>query len=216
MTVRAVFFDVGETLVDETRFWESWADWLRVSRLTFMGVLGGLIERGEDHRRVFEVLGVDLEWERAARIAAGDPPRLNAADLYPDVRPALEQLREDGYLVGIGGNQPARAEAFLARLDLPVDFITTSDTLGVEKPSLEFFQRLAALAGVEPEHAVYVGDRVDNDVIPAKEAGMIAIFIRRGPWGSLHATRPGVELADARIDSLDELPQILATLRRPN
>ena len=93
-----------------------------------------------------------------------------------------------------------------------MDCVTTSESLGAEKPSLEFFVKLASLAGVEPSEAAYVGDRVDNDVIPAKEAGMVAVFIRRGLWAYLHATRPEVELADARIDSLEELPTILARL----
>jgi FMN phosphatase YigB (HAD superfamily) len=210
MTVRAVFFDIGETLVDETRFWESWADWLRVPRLTFMGVLGGLIQGGQDHRRAFELLGVDLDQERAARVAAGDPPHLDPSDLYPDVRPTLERLRADGYLVGVAGNQPALSEGFLRGLELRVDVLTTSGSLGAEKPSVEFFYLLAGLADVDPAEAVYVGDRLDNDVLPAKEAGMKAIFIRRGPWGYLHSTRPEVELADARIESLDELPGLLA------
>lgn len=214
MSLRAVLFDVGETLIDETRLWGEWADWLGVSRLTFMGVLGALVDRGMSHLDVFQAFrpGFDLGRERAARIVAGKPPRLDPADLYDDVRPALASLREAGYILGVAGNQPAPAEAFLARLDLPVDFVTTSESLGAEKPSLEFFVKLASLAGVEPSEAAYVGDRVDNDVIPAKEAGMVAVFIRRGLWGYLHATRPEVELADARIDSLDELPTILARL----
>jgi HAD superfamily hydrolase (TIGR01549 family) len=205
MSVRAVLFDVGETLVDETRLWTGWADWLRVPRLTFLGVLGGIIERGDDHRRVFEVFGVDLDRERAARIAAGDPPRLDPADLYADTRPALQLLRDEGFVVGIGGNQPARSEGYLQRLELPVDFTTTSESLGAEKPSPVFFERLAELAGVEPSAAAYVGDRLDNDVIPAQQAGMKAIFIRRGPWGYLHAMRPDITLAQARIETLDQL-----------
>lgn len=215
MTLRAVLFDVGETLIDESRLWAEWADWLGVPRLTFMGVLGGLIERGEEHQAVFQVFrpGFDLDAERDARIAAGKPPRLDPSDLYSDVRPTLERLRSEGYRVAVAGNQPARAGAFLEGLDLPVDVIATSGGLGVEKPSLEFFERLASLAGVTRDQAIYVGDRVDNDIIPAKEAGMKAVFLRRGPWGYLHASKPGVELADARIDSLEELPAVLASLR---
>ena len=55
MRVAAVVFDVGETLVDETRAWQAWADALGVPRLTLLGVLGGLAVGGEDHRRVFEL-----------------------------------------------------------------------------------------------------------------------------------------------------------------
>jgi len=211
MKLRAVFFDVGETLIDETRLWGEWADWLGVPRLTFMGVLGALVDRDRPHQEVFQVFrpGFDIDRERAARIAAGKPPRLHPADLYADVHPTLERLRAQGYLVGLAGNQPASAEAFLARLDIPAEFVTTSESLGAAKPSLEFFFKLASLASVEPTEAAYVGDRVDNDVIPAKEAGMFAVFMRRGLWGYLHATRPEAQMADARIDSLAELPGLL-------
>ena len=53
MPVRAVFLDVGETLVDETRDWEAWADFLGVPRFTLLGVLGGIAARGEHHLDVF-------------------------------------------------------------------------------------------------------------------------------------------------------------------
>ena len=51
-----------------------------------------------------------------------------------------------------------------------------------------------------------MGDRVDNDVVPALAAGMVAVHIRRGPWGYLH--EPPAEAI--RIHSLDELPAVLA------
>ena len=50
-----------------------------------------------------------------------------------------------------------------------------------------------------------VGGRVDDDVLPAKAAGMLAVFIRRGPWGHLDAHRAEAAFADVRIDSLAEL-----------
>lgn len=56
MAIKAVFFDVGETLVDETRSWFSWADWLQIPRLAFSCVLGAVIAQGQHHRRVFDVL----------------------------------------------------------------------------------------------------------------------------------------------------------------
>jgi hypothetical protein len=51
--VRAVFFDVGEVLIDESTEYGAWADWLGVPRHTFSAVLGAVIARGEDYRRVF-------------------------------------------------------------------------------------------------------------------------------------------------------------------
>ena len=49
----------------------------------------------------------------------------------------------------------------------------------------------------------YVGDRVDNDVLPALRAGMIAVHIRRGPWGRVRETPPDA----IAIESLDEVPE---------
>jgi HAD superfamily hydrolase (TIGR01549 family) len=207
MTVRAVFFDVGETIVDETRLWEAWADWLGVPRLTFLAVAGGMIERNQHHLAVLEYFrpGFDLERERAARREAGQVFHLEKTDLYPDAIPAMEAVRDAGYFVGVAGNQPLAAEERLRSFGLPAEVIVSSERLGVEKPSLVFFSHLADLASLDPSEIAYVGDRVDNDIVPAKEAGMMAIFIRRGPWGHLHAKRPEVDRADATIESLSEL-----------
>lgn len=216
MPVEAVVFDVGETLVDETRYWGEWADWLRVPRLTFFGVLGGVIDRGEDHRRVFDYFapGLDLMSAVEARRRDGslaDPGgRFAATDLYADVVPALRDLRAAGLRVGIAANQPEGAVESLARLGVRAEFVGSSAEWGVWKPSPLFFRRIADEAGVEPARIAYVGDRVDNDVVPAATAGMLAVFVRRGPWGYLHAERPEVRVARARIDSLSELPDVLA------
>lgn len=92
---------------------------------------------------------------------------------------------------------------------LPVDFIASSARWGVEKPSPAFFDRVSAEVRLRPEQVAYVGDRLDNDVLPAKASGMFAVFIRRGPWGHLHAHRADAACADARIDSLAELTTAL-------
>jgi FMN phosphatase YigB (HAD superfamily) len=212
--VRAVFLDVGETLVDETRVWESWADWLGVPRFTFLAALGGIIERGEHHTRVFDLFrpGFDLDAERAARREAGRTWTLEERDLYPDVRPTLARLREDGYLVGLSGNQPDGMTGALRALALPVDVVENSADWGVEKPDPAFFTRVAALAGLPPGRIAYVGDRLDNDVLPAGEAGMVSVFLRRGPWGLAHARLPEVARATLRIETLAELPGALASL----
>jgi HAD superfamily hydrolase (TIGR01662 family) len=198
--VEVVVFDVGETLVDETRAWAQRAEEAGVTQLTLFGALGALIARGEDHRRVWALLGVPEP--------VGEVP-IEAFDLYPDVVPCLRLLRERGYRVGLAGNQPAKAEEYLARLGLPVDLIASSSSWGVEKPDLAFFARVCEEAGAPPAQIAYVGDRIDNDIAPAKQAGMFAVFIRRGPWGHVHAHLPGVELADIRLDSLAPLPALL-------
>jgi FMN phosphatase YigB (HAD superfamily) len=74
------------------------------------------------------------------------------------------------------------------------------------KPDPRFFSRIADLLDVAPAKITYVGDRVDNDVGPALEAGMLGVHIKRGPWGYLQEP----PAAAIRIDSLDELPAVLA------
>ena len=64
-------------------------------------------------------------------------------------------------------------------------------------------------AGVGAEEIAYVGDRIDNDVVPAADAGMVAVHIRRGPWGYGQADWPEAARATAHIDSLDDLARVL-------
>jgi FMN phosphatase YigB (HAD superfamily) len=199
--VRAVFFDIGETLVNETRAWTRAAERLGVPPLTLFGVLGGLIERREPHVGVLDLLGI----ERSSWSWPGYGPD----DFYPDAFPCLRALREDGYVLGLVGNQPESCETFLRDAQLDVDCIASSASWGVAKPSLEFFRRVIETAGCAPHEVAYVGDRVDNDVVPAADAGMVAVFIRRGPWGYLQASWPETARAHIRLDSLAELPEAL-------
>ena len=204
MPVRVVFFDLGETLLSEARAWTGWADWLGVTPLTLFGVLGSVIERGEHHHRAFEIVhpGFDLDHERARRTAAGDLDVFGADDLYPDAIPCLVDLRAAGYRVGIAGNHPEEFARQLRHLNVPVDLVGSAAEWRVAKPSPAFFDRLVRLAGVQPGEVAYVGDRVDHDVLPAKAAGLVSVFLRRGPWGHVHATRPDAARADIRLESL--------------
>jgi HAD superfamily hydrolase (TIGR01662 family) len=211
--VRAVVFDVGETLVDETRAWSEWAAWLGIPRLTFLAVCGAVIERGGDHREPFEIFrpGFDVDEEVAKREAAGLADRVTADDLYPDAADCLRALHDAGYRIGVVGNQPARAEAALADLGLPIDVLATSSHWGVHKPDPRFFARIATELDLPVSEIAYVGDRVDNDVRPAAAAGMRAIFIRRGPWAWIQAPRADPREAMLTIESLAELPAALTT-----
>jgi len=210
--IAAVVFDVGETLVDETRHWGEWADWLGVPRLTFFAVLGAVIEKGEHHRRVLEIMrpGLDIAAEQHLREAGGWRYRFEPGDFYPDALPCLRGLRAAGYRIGLAGNQPTAAEAALAAAGASADFIASSEGWGVEKPSPEFFDKVAEAAGVPLAQIAYVGNRLDNDVLPARAAGMTSVFIRRGPWGHIHALRPDSAPADAVISTLNDLAAALS------
>ncbi|HEX3885675.1 MAG TPA: HAD family hydrolase [Stellaceae bacterium] len=212
MRPRLVVFDVGETLVDETRMWGEWADWLGVTHLTFFAALGAVIAARQHHREVYGLVrpGIDIAAERAAR---GDGmTRIEARDLYPDAVPTLKRLRAAGYRIGLAGNQPADAETQIRALGLEVDFVASSARWGVEKPDPKFFQRIIAESSTPAGEIVYVGDRLDNDVLPAIAAGMTGVFLRRGPWGVIHAAWPEAVRAHLRLETLDQLP---AALERP-
>ena len=191
--MKAVFFDVGETLVDETGYWAQHAERLGVTPHVVWAALGATIARGEHHRRVFELLDGEPDGEVV----------YTREDFYSDALPCLERLHSAGYFVGIAGNQSTQLEEWARSEELPVDVVASSASWGVEKPSPEFFARVVAETGVAPHEVAYVGDRVDNDALPARGAGLVAVQIRRGPWAYLQGGADGCVV----IRSLDELPE---------
>jgi len=213
--LKAIYFDVGETLIDETRLMRIWADTLGVGHDEFMAALDEVIFNNEPIRRVFEQLrpGFDVAAARAQRRRDGSDFFIEARDLYADARPCLAALKQQNLFVGIAGNQPPTAKATLVSFDLDADLITTSAELGVDKPKAEFFTKILDLAGLKAEDTAYVGDRVDNDVLPAKAAGMTSIFLERGPFGRVHARRGDATEADIHVKSLAELPEVFERFR---
>jgi len=98
-----VFFDVGETLVDERRYWREVAALAGVPEHALWAALGVAIERGEDHTAAFGYLGVVRPRE------LDDVVVYRRDDLYPDALPCLLAMREAGYRVGIAGTSPRRS-----------------------------------------------------------------------------------------------------------
>lgn len=203
MRVRAVFFDVGETLVDEERWWRELAERAGLQPHVVWAALGVSIARGEEHDALWRHLGIERPtgWWQSLHY--------DLADLYPDALECLEAVRGLGVWVGVAGNQAESLERWAREARLPADLITSSASLGVRKPDPRFFACLVELAGVSPGELAYVGDRVDNDVLPAAAAGLVAVHVRRGPWGRLQRTPPEAALG---LDSLAELPAALASL----
>lgn len=209
--IRAVFFDVGETIVDETREYGTWADWLGVPRHTFSAVFGAVIASGRDYRDTFQYFrpGFDLARERQHRKEAGSPETFGEENLYRDARPCLSELRAIGLRVGLAGNQTKEAEEILRSLNLPVDIIGTSGNWGVEKPSPGFFARMLEEAECPAQSVLYIGDRIDNDVAAAQRAGLATALVRRGPWG--YIVRDAVLEAEClfTVSGLAELPDLV-------
>jgi len=212
--MKVVFFDLGFTLWNEERIWADWASWLGVPALEFFSALGSVIERGEHHHRVFELFrpGIDLSRERELLARAGRSDALRIEDLYADAIPCLHELRAAGYQTGIAGNHPREFADTLCRSGAPLDFVGSSDEWGVEKPSGAFFARLLEVSGRSAQDVVYVGDRIDNDVLPAKAAGLTSVFVRRGPWGIIQGRWPQAAQADVTLESLIDLRVALERL----
>lgn len=210
--IDAVFFDIGGTILDESREFETWADWLGVPRHTLSAVFGAVVARGLDFDETFRIFrsGFDIATERQLRAAAGVPESFGEADLYPDARACLTSLKDQGLLVGLAGNQPDWAAATLRALDLSADVIGTSDGWGVQKPAPAFFERVVREGGGDASSILYVGDRPDNDIGPAQAVGMKTCLIRRGPWGHILDIPTVAEQCLFRIDSLDEFPSLVA------
>jgi FMN phosphatase YigB (HAD superfamily) len=213
---RWVVLDVGETLVDETRVFRTWAEIFGLPELTLMAVLGGSIssqEKPEDWRGFFELLR-QPDWRDSRPTFEERYGPLRLDDLYPDALRAIDGLKAAGYRLAIFANQPARRHRELEALGVEVDAMGMSDAMGVFKPDPAFFARVLQLMGSpEVEDVAYVGDRVDNDIVPSAAAGMKAVWIRRGPWGFLHEDRDG--LASLEVRSLDELVERIAEAWSP-
>ena len=206
MPDRWVVLDVGETLVDETRVFRTWAEIFGLPELTLMAVLGGSISNANDAdgwRRFFELIQ-HPDWQDSRPDFEERYGALRPDDLYPDALRAIDGLKARGYRVAITANQPARRHAELEALGVSVEAMGMSDAMGVAKPDPAFFARTLELIGSpSPADVAYVGDRVDNDVRPSAAAGMRAVWLRRGPWGLLHEDRDGI--AHLVVRSLDEL-----------
>ncbi len=216
--LEAVVFDVGETLVDETRAWSLWADQLGVPRLTFLAGLGAVIARDDHHRGVFDLFrpGADLRLEADRMRRAGRSTRVALEDLYPDAIGCLRDLAAAGFRLGVAANQPAETADVVRAMGIELELVGMSAAWGLDKPDPAFFRRIAQELRLPPAAIAYVGDRLDNDVRPARAAGMVAVFVRRGPWGWIQAGREDPPEAAIVVESLAELPARLRPARSPS
>ena len=123
--------------------------------------------------------------------------------LHPDVVPTLQRLQKMELKLGLISNFEDWLEQLLETLEIGQFFEVSviSGIEGVEKPNTRIFEIALARAGVEPAHAVYVGDNPIFDAEPAQRAGMIPVVIDRGD------RHP--DSGFLRITSLEDLPEAL-------
>jgi HAD superfamily hydrolase (TIGR01509 family) len=133
-------------------------------------------------------------------------------ELYPDVLPAVHELRGLGMRLGIVSDWGSNLLPIVGALGLgtELDFVIASGAVGLSKPDPALFRLAATRAGVPPREALMVGDSYRADIEGAEAAGMDAILIRRPEWSDRReAVPPGARV----IASLAEVPEIVRSSR---
>jgi putative hydrolase of the HAD superfamily len=155
--------------------------------------------------RFFCRLAERLAVPRPSRFAAADLfasfSRAEAWEIYPDVLPTLQALRDAGFLLGVVSNWDHRLPLLLDRLGLVqyFDAVAYSAAVGVEKPNPEIFLHCTRRLGVTPAQTLHVGDRVLEDVEGALAAGIRALKVDRrlGQVSLQTLLKPMVEMGAA-------------------
>ncbi len=203
MNVKWIFFDVGSTLVDETEAYNHRVrEMLENTDITFSAFDSKRIElakQGFDgNSKAIEYFGLKkTPWHSEDEVP------------FDDASDTLVYLKSRGYKLGIIANQvegtAQRLEAF--EMLKYFDVLATSAELGVAKPDKLIFEKALELADCLPQNSVMVGDRLDNDIYPAKASGMKTVWIRNGLSVHQHIDL-AKNNADWIIDNLSDLKEM--------
>jgi putative hydrolase of the HAD superfamily len=224
MRFRAVFFDVGETLVHvEPSFADLFASViadaghersmdrvLEASAHVYAGFSEAAHDRllwttspersrafwGSVYDRMLADLGIPDDDGLAARLHR-EFTRLEHYALFDDVRPAVRTLRGAGLSLGIVSNFEAWLEEWFGVHALVETFPVRviSGIEGIEKPDERIYRLALERAGVEASESVYVGDNPEFDVDPPAALGMFPVLVdRRGRFPE----HPGTRVTDLR------------------
>jgi HAD superfamily hydrolase (TIGR01509 family) len=219
LAIRAVLFDVGGP-IDTEVLHEQLVD--RDIRLALAAA--GIEVTPADLLNASEwavsVFAPDAYTAMIWRLSAADPARAAAAlahfrspgagerraaerggiELRPGIPELLRRLHSEGLLLGLAANQPPRALADLDRLGLGGLFRHRELTAnhGYRKPDVRLFLRACEDLGVAPGECIMVGDRIDNDIAPARLLGMATVLLRTGRH------------INQQPRSLDEIPDVEA------
>lgn len=132
--------------------------------------------------------------------------------LQPDAKRAVEAL-SGTYRLGVLANQERWIRDVLARDGLApfFDVWAVSAEVGAEKPDERIFRAALEAAGAPADRCAMVGDRLDNDIEPAKRLGMRGIWLLRGEAPD-EPSEDQLSRADLAIRTLDDLPEALRSL----
>lgn len=202
--IQWLFFDIGSTLVDETLCYED-----RYRRI----ISGTLISYEEFYEKVIRYSHLNCKGDhRAAQEYGLTLPKWNSGleRLYPNINLVLEALKAKGYKLGIIANQAPGTKERLKRYGILhyFDVVVASAEEGVSKPDRRIFEIALRRANCLPEEAVMIGDRLDNDIAPAKALGMKTVWVMQG-LGQYYAVRSEAERPDGTVSSAEQLLEIL-------
>lgn len=129
--------------------------------------------------------------------------------LYPEAAECLECLHKH-YKIGIIANQSAGSEERLERFGIRkyIDIVVASAEEGVAKPDKRIFEIALKRADCKRSKAAMIGDRLDNDIVPANELGMYTIWVKQGNWFYATPKEP-LEYPDWTIWNLNELKELV-------
>lgn len=178
-------------------------------------------------RRAVEVFAPDAYFHMIETLCGGDPRAIARVDrrrrdtlaeldtfqLRPGIADLLQRLAAQGFALGIVANQPASAAERLRRAGIARHFkyVGLSELMGVRKPDAAIFLGVAEALGVAPARCIMVGDRIDNDIAPAKALGMAAIRFRTGRHARQQPRGPS-EAPDADVVDVLELERAIEAL----
>ncbi|HFI0173916.1 TPA: HAD family hydrolase [Streptococcus suis] len=204
-----IFFDLGSTLLDEEVAYRYYIKRC-VKKLQLLGIEvseQSYREKIEDYaQQNLDPIGSTWQY-----FAPTEPRPLwtnEGVRLYPETIDVLEKLSQN-YRLGIVANQSSTARELLKEwgLDSYFQVIILSEEVGIRKPDTRIFKLALEGGGIPADKAVYVGDRYDNDILPAKSLGMRTVRILTG-FGKYSRENEKWK-SDWIISSLQELPTIL-------
>jgi putative hydrolase of the HAD superfamily len=151
----------------------------------------------------------------AAAVMAYHAEKVNSIKLYDDVENSLEKLRELSIKTAIitDGIPIKQYEKILRlKIDILIDLVVISDEIGIKKPTPELFNYCLKKFGVKGQETIYVGDRIDKDIIPANLNNIYSVYLHRG--GKYDTYNADYEVQDSlkpnyEISNLNELFNVI-------
>jgi putative hydrolase of the HAD superfamily len=226
MLYRAILFDIGGP-IDMEFAWEIAVDGAIASACGLEGIRVDQAMIDEASEAAVAAFAPDAYVHMIETLCGGDPRtidrvrqrvramtgNLDVFQLRPDIDRLLRRLRERELRLGIVANQPQAARERLARAGIGdlFDYQGLSSLTGFSKPDPRAFQAAADALGVPAAACIMVGDRIDNDMAPAKALGMAAILLRSGRHRRQRPRSPAEE-PDATVTDVIELERALAGL----